>query len=151
MTCSGKGVGISAIGEALGLDRKTIRRHAHAPTPKDVPAGSNQRENRVQPHLGYLHQRWNEGCTDAVRLCGEIRALGYRGSERTVGRHLQTLHASGQPAPTASRELTVRQATRRVTSHPNHLDQASPSGSRTYWPAARNWTRSRTAYTPSPR
>lgn len=121
----GKGVGISAIAEALGLDRKTVRRYAHAATPKDVPAGSNQRENRVQPHLGYLHQRWNEGCTDAVRLCGEIRARGYRGSERTVRRHLQTLRASGQPAPTTSRELTIRQATRLLTSHPDHLDEDS--------------------------
>lgn len=121
----GKGVGISVIAEALGLDRKTVRRYAHAATPEDVPVGSNHRESRVQPHLAYLHQRWNEGCTDAVRLCGEIRALGYRGSERTVRRHLQTLRAAGLPAPTTSQELTVRQATRLLTSHPEHLDDDS--------------------------
>lgn len=119
----GKGVGISAIAEALGLDRKTVRRYAHAATPEDLPVGTGKRGNRVQPYLGYLHQRWNEGCTDAVRLCGEIRALGYRGSERTLRRHLQTLRASGRPAPTVSQELTVRQATRLLTSHPDHLDE----------------------------
>jgi len=122
-TLFGKGVGISAIAEALGLDRKTVRRYAHAATPEDLPAGDGKRGNRVQPYLGYLHQRWNEGCTDAVRLCAEIRTLGYRGSERTVRRHLQTLRASGQPAPAASGELTVRQATRLLTSHPDHLDE----------------------------
>ncbi|GAA3378930.1 hypothetical protein GCM10020367_60440 [Streptomyces sannanensis] len=31
---------------------------------------------RVQPYLAYLHQRWNEGCTDAARLCAEIREQG---------------------------------------------------------------------------
>lgn len=104
----------SAIAEALGLDRKTVRRYAHAATPDDLPVGTGKRGNRVQLYLGYLHQRWNEGCTDAVRLCG---------SERTVRRHLQTLRASGQPAPTVSQELTVRQATRLLTSHPDHLDE----------------------------
>jgi hypothetical protein len=116
-------VGISAIAEALGLDRKTVRRYAHAASPEDLPAGTGKRENRVQPYLGYPHQRWNEGCTDAVPLCGEIRGLGYRGSERTVRRHPQTLRASGQPAPTVTQELTVRQATRLLTSHPDHLDE----------------------------
>ncbi|NUS17011.1 MAG: ISL3 family transposase [Streptomyces sp.] len=120
-----KGVGISAIAEALGLDRKTVRRYAHAASPEDLPAGTGKRENRVQLYLGYLHQRWNEGCTDAVRLCGEIRSLGYHGSERTVRRHLQTLRASGRPAPAVAQELTVRQATRLLTSHPDHLDESS--------------------------
>ncbi|MEU9456984.1 ISL3 family transposase [Streptomyces sp. NPDC048277] len=119
----GKGVGISAIAEALGLDRKTVRRYAHAAAPEDLPVGTGKRGNRVQPYLGFLHQRWNEGYTDAVRLCGEIRTLGYRGSERTVRRHLQTLRASGQTAPTVGQELTVRQATRLLTSHPDHLDE----------------------------
>jgi len=121
-----KGVGISVIAEELGLDRKTVRRYAHAATPEDVPAGTGKPGNSVQPHLGYLHQRWNEGCTDAVRLCSEIRARGFRGSERTVRRHLQTLRASGRPAPAVSAELTVRQATRLLTSHPDHLNDASP-------------------------
>ncbi|MFD3940033.1 ISL3 family transposase [Streptomyces sp. NPDC058611] len=118
-----KGVGISAIAEALGLDRKTVRRYAHAATPEDLPVGDGKRGNRVQPYLVYLHQRWNEGCLDAVRLCAEIRTLGYRGSERTVRRHLQSLRASGKPAPTVTQHLTVRHATRLVTSRPDRLDE----------------------------
>ncbi|WP_225851282.1 ISL3 family transposase [Streptomyces sp. HPF1205] len=147
----GKGVGISAIAEALGLDRKTVRRYAHAASPEDLPAGTGKRENRVQPYLGYLHQRWNEGCTDAVRLCGEIRGRGYHGSERTVRRHLQTLRGSGQPAPTVVQELTARQATRLLTSHPDHLDENGTRRLKELLAAARNWTASRPACAPSPR
>jgi transposase len=118
-----KGVGISAIAEALGLDRKTVRRYAHAATPQDLPARDGQRATRVQPYLAYLHQRWNEGCTDAARLCAEIREQGYRGSERTVRRHLQAVRASGKPAPAVTEKLTARQATRLITSHPDRLGE----------------------------
>lgn len=123
-----KGVGISAIAEALKLDRKTVRRYAHAATVEQVMGATGnaaRRGTRVQPYLAYLHERWNEGCTDAARLCAEIREHGYRGSERTVRRHLQELRASGKPAPPVTDELTVRQATRLLTMRPDRLDEAA--------------------------
>jgi transposase len=121
-----KGVGISAIAAALRLDRKTVRRYAHAATPEELlgtTGTASQRGTRVQPYLTYLHQRWNEGCTDATRLCAEIRGHGYRGSERTLRRHLQVLRASGKPAPAVIDELTVRHATRLITTRPDRLDE----------------------------
>ncbi|MDE3725350.1 ISL3 family transposase, partial [Nocardiopsis sp. N85] len=116
-----KGLGISAIADALGFDRKTVRRYAHAPTPQDLPVGEGRRGTLIQPYLAYLHQRWNEGRTDAVRLCAEIREQGYQGSERTVRRHLEPLRSSGRPAPPAPEALTVRQATGLITSLPSRL------------------------------
>ncbi|WP_283460923.1 transposase [Streptomyces sp. G-G2] len=83
----------------------------------------SRRSGRTQPYLTYLHQCWNEGCTDAARLCAEIRERGYRGSERTIRRSLQTLRASGKPAPTKPTELTVRKATWLITSHPDNLNE----------------------------
>ncbi|MBV7697387.1 ISL3 family transposase [Streptomyces sp. TRM70350] len=119
-----KGVQIQVISEVLGLDRKTVRRYAHAATPEDVPSGTGaRRSGRIHPYLAYLYQRWNEGCTDAARLCTEIREQGYRGSERTVRRHLQDLRASGKPAPAKPDELTVRKATWMLTVHPDKLDE----------------------------
>lgn len=76
-----------------------------------------------KPYLAHLHRRWNEGCTDAARLCEEIRKLGYRGSERTVRRNLQPIRASGKPAPDIAGKLTVRQATHLITRHPTSLDE----------------------------
>jgi transposase len=115
------------IAAILGLDRKTARRYAHAATPEEVPPTGTgaRRGGRIHPYLPYLYQRWNEGCTDAARLCAEIRERGYRGSERTVRRNLQGVRASGQPAPDKPDELTVRKATWLITSHPDHLDESS--------------------------
>ncbi|WP_141314838.1 transposase [Streptomyces spinoverrucosus] len=121
-----KGVPIQVIAQTLGLDRKTVRRYAHAATPDDVPSGTGSRRyGRVHPYLPYLYRRWNEGCTDATRLCVEIRAQGYRGSERTVRRHLQDVRASGKPAPARPDELTVRKATWLITAHPDKLDESN--------------------------
>lgn len=121
-----KGVGISVIAEALGLDRKTVRRYAHAATPEELVDGRTMRRGtRVEPFLPYLFQRWNEGCTDAARLYQEVHEQGYRGSKRTLRRHLQHVRASGKPAPKVTDQLTARAATRLITSHLDHLDEAA--------------------------
>lgn len=103
------GVGISAIAEALGMDRKTVRRYAKAGAADDMlTAPARHRDTKLQPFLAHLHRRWNEGCTDAVRLHAEIRELGYRGSQRSVRRCLQPVRASGQPAPPVPEGPSVR-------------------------------------------
>jgi hypothetical protein len=53
-----------------------------------APVRDERRGSRVDPFLPYLHERWNQGCTDAARLFDEIRERGYTGSQRTVRRHL---------------------------------------------------------------
>lgn len=50
-----------------------------------MPASKTKQDALAVP---YLHQRWNQGCTDAARLFDEIRDRGYTGSQRTVRRHL---------------------------------------------------------------
>ncbi|MFE2867143.1 ISL3 family transposase [Embleya sp. NPDC059259] len=117
-----KGVGISAIGEALGLDRKTVRRFAHAACVEDVlTVHAARSRGTLRPYLGHLHQRWNEGCTDGAVLHAEIRDLGFRGGRRTVRRWLQPLRAAGRPAPRVVEAPTVRQVTRWLTRHPDSL------------------------------
>jgi transposase len=118
-----KGVGIYTIAKALGLDPKTVGKYAHAVTVEDVPTSDGHRDTQIRPYLAHLHRRWNEGCTDAARLCAEIRDLGFRGSARTVRRHLQPVRAGGKPAPKVPDALTVRQATRLITGRPTSLDQ----------------------------
>jgi transposase len=118
-----KGVGIYAIAKALGLDPKTVGKYAHAATVEDVPTSDGHRDTQIRPYLAHLHRRWNEGCTDAARLCAEIRDLGFRGSARTVRRHLQPVRAAGKPAPKVPDALTVRQATRLITRRPTSLDE----------------------------
>lgn len=121
-----KGVSIQVIAQTLGLDRKTVRRYAHAAAPDDAYAGTGSgRYGPVHPYLPYLYQRWNEGCTDAAQLWEEIRTRGYGGSKRTVRRHLQDVRVSGKPAPTKPSELTVRKATWLITAHPDKLNESN--------------------------
>jgi transposase len=115
---SDKGVGVGVIAAHLGLDRKTVRRFVNAATAEDLIRPKGRRNGALRPHLAYLHQRWNEGCTDAVRLHAEIRERGYTGSQRTVRRWLQPLRASELPAPVVSEPPTVRQVTRWLTCRP---------------------------------
>lgn len=118
-----KGAAITAIAEALGLDRKTVRRYANADTAEQLLTDtSRHRDGNLRPFLAHLHRRWNEGCTDAVRLHTEIRELGYRGSQRSVRRCLQPLRASGQPAPPVPEGPSVRQATGWIVRKPTNLD-----------------------------
>ncbi|WP_190814214.1 ISL3 family transposase [Saccharopolyspora pogona] len=119
-----KGVGTSAIAESLGMDRKTVRRYAKADAADDMLAApARHRDTRLRPFLTHLHQRWNEGCTDAAQLYAEIRELGYRGSQRSVRRCLQPLRASGQPAPPVPEGPSVRQATGWIIRKPDNLDE----------------------------
>jgi transposase len=121
-----KGVQIEVIAKTLGLDRKTVRRYAHAATPDDASRGTGSRRyGHIHAYSPYLHRRWNEGCTDAARLHAEIVELGYSGSKRTVRRHLQEIRADGKPAPDKPKELTVRKATWLMTAHPDKIDESS--------------------------
>lgn len=120
------GVPIQTLSEALGLDRETVRRYAHAATPEAASLGTGSRRyGQIHAYSSHLHRRWNEGCTDAARLHEEIVELGYSGSKRTVRRHIQEIRASGKPAPAKPKGLTVRTATRLITSPPDNLEESS--------------------------
>ncbi|MFE3175174.1 ISL3 family transposase [Amycolatopsis sp. NPDC059235] len=92
-----KGVGNTAISKALNLDEKTVRRYARAETPDELLTQVPRRGRDLDAHTGFLVQRWQEGCTNAARLTEELRDRGYRGSERTVRRLLQTWRGSATP------------------------------------------------------
>ena len=81
------------------MDRKTARRFAQAATADHAVARAVFRPTVLDRYQTHLHRRWREGCRDAAVLHAEITALGYRGSLRTVYRHLQPLRA-GAVTPT---------------------------------------------------
>jgi transposase len=121
-----KGVQIEVIAQTLGLDRKTVRRYAHAASPEEASLGTGAgRYGQIHAYSPYLYRRWNEGCTDAARLHAEITELGYRGSKRTVRRHLEQVRASGKPAPDKPKELTVRKASWLITAHPDKINESN--------------------------
>ncbi|MGY1934018.1 ISL3 family transposase [Nocardia gipuzkoensis] len=63
-----KGWSISAIGRALTLDRKTVRRFARAANPEEVLVKTRTRASLLDPYKPHLHQRLGEG-TPTPRHC----------------------------------------------------------------------------------
>jgi transposase len=105
----------------LGLSPKTVRKFIRAATPEQVTAGPRPLSSGIDRFAPYLHERWNQGCTDAVRLHAEIQAQGYHGSSRSVRRYLQPLRATLTAPVLPPPPPTVREVTRWITSHPGHL------------------------------
>jgi transposase len=88
------GRSISAIARELHLQRKTVRRFARAKTVEQLLDRPWMRRGSVlDPYKPYLHERFNDGCVDAVELTREITELGYRGSLKTVRTYLHPFRA----------------------------------------------------------
>jgi transposase len=111
------------ICQVLGLSPKTVRKFIGAAAPEQATAGPGPPSSGIDRFAPYLHERWNQGCTDAVRLHAEIKARGYRGSSRSVRRHLQPLRAALTAPELPPPPPTVREVTRWITSHPGHLSE----------------------------
>ncbi len=103
----------------LGLSDKTVRRFLQASTAEELIGGPRHYANGIARYGPYLHERWNSGCNDAAQLCKEIRAQGYRGSNRSVRRYLQPLRATLTAPKLPPPPPTVREVTRWITSHPD--------------------------------
>jgi len=122
-----QGRNYTQISEMLGLTRHTVRKFARAASPGQVITGPSPRSSSIDRFAPYLQQRWDQGCTDAAQLFAEIQAQGYPGSKRSARRYLQPLRSTLAAPVLPPPPPTVREVTRWITSHPDHLtdDQAA--------------------------
>ncbi|WP_329375933.1 transposase [Streptomyces sp. NBC_01351] len=81
-----QGMRIVAINERTGLDRKTVRRYAHATTADELIRIRPGRRSTLTPHKPYLAERWAEGCDHAQTLRDAIATRGYKGGRKSVRR-----------------------------------------------------------------
>jgi transposase len=110
------------ICKILGLTDKTVRKFRYAATAEQLINGPRGRTRSFEDFIPHLHQRAiDDGITNAAQLYAELRALGYRGSRRTVRRYIEPLRAALPTPQLPTPPLTVREATRWITSHPEHL------------------------------
>jgi transposase len=116
-----QGRNITQVSEMLGLTRHTVRKFARAATAEQAVTGPSPRSSRLDRFAPYLQQRWDQGCTDAAQLFAEIQAQGYSGSKRSARRYLQPLRAALTAPVLPPPPPTVREVTRWITSHPEHL------------------------------
>jgi transposase len=115
------GESLSAISRVTGLDRKTVQRFARAGSVEELLGKATTRESKLDEFMPYLHQRWNEGITDAAQLQAELQQRGWAGSEQTVRRYVRPFRqarAAPGPAPAVPK---TRQITRWLLTRPDHL------------------------------
>ncbi|HEY0418939.1 MAG TPA: ISL3 family transposase [Acetobacteraceae bacterium] len=89
------GLSISEIARQLDVDRKTLGRWLRAGR---LPSWRKPRRgSALDAHIGYLEQRWAEGCRNATRLWREVVAQGFPGRPSTV-RAWATRRRQSEPA-----------------------------------------------------
>jgi transposase len=125
-TLLARGMSLTAIGRALHLDRKIVRKYARA---SSADAASTRRTAPgpspvLTPFLAYLNRRWQEGCENGKLLLEEIRAQGYRGSRRTLGRYVTARHRGAPPPEPRRVPPSPRSIAGLVLRPADHLDAA---------------------------
>jgi len=124
-----------AIGDALGISRKTVRRWMRSDEfPERKPVSG--RYSHVREFDAYLQERWAQGCHNATQLFREIRSRGYRGSRQMVSYHVSPWRmANPRTKPKPSKRLAPKDAAilmckrpeRRSADQQNILDRLASS------------------------
>jgi transposase len=94
-----KGLTITAIADQLHLNRRTVRKFLDVGSAAELRRSLGAGPSRLDRFAPYLVRRWQEGCQVAAYLHDELRALGYRGSMRTVRRFVEGWRRSQPPPP----------------------------------------------------
>lgn len=117
----GEGASLATIGRTLRLDRRTVRRFAHAGSLDEVLVNAGPRASHLDTYKPYLRERFNSGCTDAVQLTKQITAQGYHGSIRTVRRYLEPFRDTMLAPPAAPKPPKTRTIVGWLTRRPSKL------------------------------
>lgn len=113
------GVSIRRIGEEVGISRKTVRRLISAPEPprnrvlRPRPGGLTS--PTLAPYVGYLQDRWQQGCTNVSRLTREIEAKGYTGSRSLLAQAVQPWRGPRSPKQTKKERRRAERLRRRTS------------------------------------
>lgn len=85
------GMSRRAMARELHMSRRIVQRYLSSDGFPERAAGSGRRtgsKSKLDPYLGYLRERWNEGLHSGSRLFCAIKERGYTGSESLLRRLL---------------------------------------------------------------
>ena len=119
-----QGLTVSAIARRLKLDRKTVRRFVVARAPTDLLRREGPRTKALDVYQPHLARRWREGQHVAKVLYNELRALGYRGSMRSVARYVANWRTDEPPSPAYALLPGPRTLAWLLLRRPSDLDNA---------------------------
>jgi transposase len=106
-----QGKGIKPIARETGLAKETVRRFYRAATVDELLAKVRDgRPSLLDDYKPYLHQRWNEGCTNVRQLHADLRERGFKGGDGTIRDYMLPFRESGTappavPGPPKARDL----------------------------------------------
>jgi transposase len=123
-----QGLGIKPIMRQTGLAKETVRRFYRPATVDELLARTRDgRPSVLEEYKPYLHQRWNDGCTNVRQLHAELRERGYRGSYGTIRDYVEPFRDLGAAPPATPAPPKTRDVARWILSDPKHLDDAEKS------------------------
>jgi transposase len=123
-----QGQGIKPIMRQTGLAKETVRRFYRAASADELLAKiRGGRPSLLDDHQPYLHQRWNEGCTNVRQLHAELRDRGYRGSYGTIRLYVQPFRQAGAAPPAVPGPPKARDVASWILTDPGNLDQDEES------------------------
>jgi hypothetical protein len=118
-----QGLGIKPIMRQTGLAKETVRRFYRAQAIDELLAKTRDgRPSLLDDYKPYLHQRWNEGCTNVRQLHAELRDRGYRGGYGTIRDYVQPFRELGAAPPAVPAPPKTRDVTSWILTHPDHLE-----------------------------
>jgi transposase len=115
------GHSLGSVSRTLGLDRGTVQRFAREPDVDKLLVKATNRETRLAPFKAWIHQRWNEGITDASVLHAELQARGWTGSVQAVRRYVRPFRAMTAAPPPPPAVPKTRQITTWLLRRPESL------------------------------
>ena len=105
------------------LAKETVRRFYRAATVDELLAkvrdGRPSLLNSVMP---YLHQRWNEGCTNVRQLHAELKQRGYKGGYGTIRGYVLPFRQAGAAPPAVPGPPKARDLASWILKDPDNLD-----------------------------
>jgi len=112
-----QGMKSADIAAQTGMTERTVRRWLSR---GDIPyAGPRRpRPRLIDPYKTYLLSRWHQGCHNGAQLESELRAKGYKGSQRAIYRYLETLEPSGWSPRKRGSASATRQAASSIQPNP---------------------------------
>ena len=118
-----QGKGIKPIMRETGLAKETVRRFYRAATAGELLAKVRDgRPSLLDDYKPYLHQRWNEGCTNVRQLHAELRERGYKGSYGTVRDYVLPFREAGAAPPAVPGPPKARDLASWILTDPDNLD-----------------------------
>jgi len=123
-----QGLGIKPIMRQTGLAKETVRRFYRAATVDELLAKTRDgRPSLLDEYKPYLHQRWNEGCTNVRQLRAELRDRGYHGGYGTIRGYVQPFRDLGTAPPARPAPPKTRDVASWILRDPDHLDDKEKS------------------------